>query len=130
VAVTPPAALAGLTVLVIDDHYTTVEMFVEHLRSVGAIVIGVLSAKAALAYAMTAGFDAVLVDLRMPGEDGRWFLRELRGSRAPSAQAPVFAVSGRHDEPATAEGFAGSFLKPVDLDALVGTLAALRRAVN
>ncbi len=63
--------------LVIDDHYTTVEMFVEHLRSVGAIVIGVLSAKAALAYAMTAGFDAVLVDLRMPGEDGRWFLREL-----------------------------------------------------
>ncbi len=116
--------------LVIDDHYDTVEMFVEYLRSVGAIVIGVLNAKVALAYAMTAGFDAVLVDLRMPGEDGRWFLRELRGSRAPSAQAPVFAVSGRHDEPATAEGFAGRFLKPVDLDALVATLAALRRAAN
>jgi two-component system CheB/CheR fusion protein len=127
--VTPPAPLAGLTVLVIDDHYDTVEMFVEYLRSVGAIVVGVLSAKTAIAYAMTAGFDAVLVDLRMPGEDGRWFLRELRGSRAPSAQAPVFAVTGRHDEP-TAEGFAASFLKPVDLDTIVATLAALPRVAH
>jgi DNA-binding response OmpR family regulator len=117
-------------VLVIDDHYDTVEMFVEYLRSVGAIVVGVLSAKTAIAYAMTAGFDAVLVDLRMPGEDGRWFLRELRGSRAPSAQAPVFAVTGRHDQPATAEGFAASFLKPVDLDTIVATLAALPRVAH
>ena len=33
--------LGGLTVLVIDNHYDTVEMLVEYLRSVGAIVLGV-----------------------------------------------------------------------------------------
>jgi hypothetical protein len=31
--------LQGLTVLVIDDHYDTVEMLVEYLRSFDAIVI-------------------------------------------------------------------------------------------
>jgi CheY-like chemotaxis protein len=81
--------LQGLTVLVIDDHYDTVEMLVEYLRSFDAIVIGLRSAKAAMGYAMTARFDAVLIDLRMPGEDGRWFLRELRNSNAIPGSAGV-----------------------------------------
>lgn len=121
-----PEPLNGLTVLVVDDHYDTVEMLVEYLRSVGAIVIGIRTAKAAIGYARTARFDAVLVDLRMPREDGWWFLRELRASRTASAQAPVFAMSGeRHDDPDPAAGFAGYFFKPVDLDALVTALSAL-----
>jgi DNA-binding response OmpR family regulator len=120
--------LQDLTVLVVDDHYDTVEMLVEYLRSFDAIVVGLRSAKAAMGYAMTARFDAVIIDLRMPGEDGRWFLRELRSSNAPSALAPVFAVSGeRHDTPDELEGFAGYFLKPVDVDALVAALASLPR---
>jgi CheY-like chemotaxis protein len=120
--------LTGLAVLVVDDHYDTVEVLVEYLRSLGATVIGLRSAKAAIGCAMTARFDAVLVDLRMPGEDGRWLLRELRSSRAPSAQAPVFAVSGEsRDEPSQADGFAGYFLKPVNLDTLVAALSALPR---
>jgi CheY-like chemotaxis protein len=120
--------LAGLTVLVVDDHYDTVEMLVEYLRAFGAIVIGLRTATAAMGYAMSARIDAVLVDLRMPGEDGRWLLRKLRSSNAPSAQAPVFVVSGEsRDEPSQADGFAGYFLKPVNLDALVAALSALPR---
>jgi CheY-like chemotaxis protein len=123
-----PGDLTGLAVLVVDDHYDTVEVLVEYLRSLGATVIGLRSAKEAMGYALTARFDAVLVDLRMPGEDGRWLLRELRSSNAPSAQAPVFAVSGeRRDEPSQADGFAGYFLKPVNLDTLVAALSALPR---
>jgi DNA-binding response OmpR family regulator len=115
-------------VLVVDDHYDTVEMLVEYLRAFGAIVIGLRTATAAVGYAMSARIDAVLVDLRMPGEDGRWLLRKLRSSNAPSAQAPVFAVSGEsRDEPSQADGFAGYFLKPVNLDALVAALSALPR---
>jgi DNA-binding response OmpR family regulator len=116
------------TVLVVDDHYDTVEMLVEYLRSFDAIVVGLRSAKGAMGYAMTARFDAVLIDLRMPGEDGRWFLRELRTSNAPSRDAPVFAVSGeRHDRLDELEGFAGYFFKPIDLDKLVTVLSALPR---
>jgi len=115
-------------VLVIDDHYDTVEMLVEYLRSFDAIVIGLRSAKAAMGYAMTARFDAVLIDLRMPGEDGRWFLRELRNSNAPSREAPVFAISGeRHDTPHEPGGFAGYFFKPIDVHKLVTVLSALPR---
>jgi DNA-binding response OmpR family regulator len=123
-----PGPLDGLTVLVVDDHYDTVEMLVEYLRSVGSMVMGVRTAKAAIGYASTTRFDAVLVDLRMPHEDGWWLLRELRASGTVSANAPVFAVSGEHhDRPDPAAGFAGYFLKPVDLDALVTALSALPR---
>jgi two-component system, sensor histidine kinase len=100
----------------------------EYLTACGATVVGAGTAKAALAVAETHVLDAVVVDLRMPGEDGRWLLRELRASRASSANAPVFAVSGeRHDRPDPASGFAAYFLKPVDLDVLVAALSALPR---
>src|SRR5205823_6420562 len=116
-AAEPPRPLDGLTILVVDDHYDSVEMLLEWLRPAGATVLGARSAKAALGFAMTHEFDAALVDLRMPNEDGWWFLRELRASRTPSAEAPVFAVSGeRHDLGDPEGGFAGYFLKPIDLD--------------
>jgi DNA-binding response OmpR family regulator len=57
----------------------------------------------------------------MPSKDGWWLLRELRASQTPSANIPVLAVSGeRHDRPDPTSGFAGYFVKPVDLDRLVG----------
>jgi hypothetical protein len=44
------------------------------------------------------------------------------------ATLPVFALSGeRHDLAKPETGFAGHFLKPIDLDTLVRTLAALPR---
>ena len=70
----------------------------------------------------------MLIDLRMPGEDGHWFLRQLRASETASANAAAFAVSGeRHDQPDASSGFAGYFLKPVNQYVIVVALAALRR---
>jgi hypothetical protein len=58
-----------------------------------------------------------------------WFLRELRASRPPSANAPVFTISGeRHERRDPASGFAGCLLKPVDLDVLASTLSRVPRA--
>ena len=129
-APTPPRPLDGLMILVIDDHRDTVDMLREYLYSAGATVIGADGARAALAFAETHALDVVLVDIRMPGEDGHWFLRQLRASRtARTAQVPVFAITGeRHDLPVDpASGFAGYFLKPIELDALVTKLASLPR---
>src|SRR6267378_7383255 len=108
-----PRPLVGLTVLVVDDHRDTVDMLREYLDSAGATVVGADSAKTALAFAQTHALDAVLVDIRMPGEDGHWLLRNLRASRVLGvAQMPVFAISGeRHDAPPSDSGFAGHFLK-------------------
>jgi len=129
-AQTPPRPLDGLTILVIDDDRDTVDVFREYLSSVGATVVGADSAKAGLTFAETHVLDAVLVDLRMPGEDGAWFLRHLRASRMPgAATVPVFALSGeRHDTPEIPDsGFAAYFLKPIDLGTLLATLVALPR---
>jgi len=128
--VQPPRPLDGLTILVVDDHRDTVDILAEYLRGLGATVLGAGTAKSALAFTETHVLDAVLVDLRLPGEDGWWFLREFRASRMPrAASVSVFAISGeRHDLPHDpASGFAGHFLKPVKLDALVAALAPLPR---
>jgi len=125
---TPDRPLRGLTILVIDDHRDTVDMFQQFLTASGAKVIGTSSAKSALAVIEDHALDAAVVDLRMPHEDGWWFLRQLRTSRTSSAWIPVFALSAeRHDELDPASGFAGFFFKPVDLDALTAALAALPR---
>jgi len=125
----PQRPLEGLTILVVDDHRDTVDMLREYLDAAGATVVGADGAKAALAFAQAHALDAVLIDIRMPGEDGHWFLRNLRASRVLGvAQMPVFAISGeRHDAPPSDSGFAGYFLKPVDLDVLVATLSPLPR---
>src|SRR5262249_5859290 len=125
---TPRPALDGLTILVADDHRDTVDLFRAYLAACGATAVGATSARAALALSQAVAFDAALIDLRMPGEDGRWFLRQLRASATESANARVFAVSGEdHEEPEQDGGFAAYFLKPVGLDVLVATLAALPR---
>ena len=129
-AQTPSRPLDGLMILAVDDHRDTVDMFREYLSSAGATVIGADSARSGLAFAQTHALDVVLVDLHMPGYDGHWFLRQLRASRTVrTPQVPVFAITGeRHDLPDDpASGFAGYFLKPIDLDALVERLKSLPR---
>jgi len=100
----------------------------EYFAASGATVLGAANARAALELTTTHVHDVVLVDLRMPREDGRRFLRELQASQTASANVPVFAVSSeRHDRLDPQSGFSGYFVKPVDRDALVSVLAALPR---
>ena len=115
-----------------DNHRDTVDLLSEYLTVYGATVVGAGSAKAALALTETHTLDVALVDLKMPGEDGWWLLRQLRTSRVPAiAKMPVFALSGERHEAAgavaSADEFIAYFLKPVDLEGLVATLSALRR---
>ena len=132
---TPPARvladrrLQGLTILIADDHRDTTEMFQEYFAALGATAVGAASAIEALTVVAALVIDVALIDLRMPGEDGWWFLRQLRASGTPSADAPVYAVTGWVDgkprDPGA--GFAGFFLKPVDLDVVADALALLPR---
>jgi len=134
---TPIAALAmtplnGLTLLVVDDDPDTVAVLAEYLESAGARVIGVSSAKAALDVTRTVHVDAVLIELHMPAEGGRWFLRQFRTpAEYGSPSVPVFAMTWeRHDRPGPESGFVGSFVKPVDVDMVIAIIAALPRAVR
>ena len=124
------SALDGLSVLVVDDHQDTVDMLVAYLGVLGAAAVGSYTARGGIRLATTQAFEAVVVDLKMRGEDGWWFLRELRALRSGHAgKVPVFAISGddRQEQAAVLDGFRAFFLKPIELDALVAHLASVRR---
>jgi CheY-like chemotaxis protein len=75
------------------------------------------------------GFDAVLMDMVLPGIDGVEAIRRIRTMQAPLAQIPIIGVSGRgEDEAASREAGANAFLvKPVSPRALATALLEARR---
>lgn len=74
-------------------------------------------------------FDAVLMDMVLPGIDGIEAIRRIRTMPAPLAQIPIIGVSGRgEDEVASREAGADAFLvKPVSPRALATALLEARR---
>jgi CheY-like chemotaxis protein len=76
-------------------------------------------------------FDAVLMDMILPGIDGIEAIKRIRGLNSPLARIPIIGVSGRaEDEAASRAAGADAFLvKPVSPRALAtALLAATRRA--
>ncbi|QQO35023.1 response regulator [Bradyrhizobium diazoefficiens] len=75
------------------------------------------------------GFDAVLMDMVLPGINGVEAIRRIRTMEAPQAQIPIIGVSGRgEDEAASREAGADAFLvKPVSPRALATALLEARR---
>jgi CheY-like chemotaxis protein len=127
----PPVPLwKGVTVLVVEDHEDTRELFRRILHSLGARAVLARHGYEALGLLSRQPLDLVLCDLRMPVMDGFAFLRAMR--RDPSApRVPVVAVTAHgadRDLDATwRAGFDGHLTKPIDYDSLV---AVLERAVG
>ena len=77
------------------------------------------------------GFDAVLMDMVLPGIDGIEAIRRIRALRSPFGRIPIIGVSGRDDDEAAsrAAGADAFLLKPVSPRALAtALLEATRRA--
>jgi CheY-like chemotaxis protein/nitrogen-specific signal transduction histidine kinase len=77
------------------------------------------------------GFDAVLMDMVLPGIDGVEAIRRIRSLEAPLGRIAIIGVSGRgDDEAASRQAGADAFLvKPVSPRALATVLLeAIRRA--
>ncbi|MET4389732.1 CheY-like chemotaxis protein [Bradyrhizobium sp. F1.4.3] len=74
-------------------------------------------------------FDAVLMDMVLPGIDGVEAIRQIRNMQTPLAQIPIIGVSGRgEDEAASREAGADAFLvKPVSPRALATALLEATR---
>ena len=128
---TPPAAgaasaLAGRSILVVDDDADTRELLVSALEGAGGQVHAAASADEALALSRQHVPEAVISDIAMPGQDGYTFMQRLMndlGGRAPRARVALSAFAADTDrERAIAVGFQRHVAKPVDPVALVRLL--------
>jgi CheY-like chemotaxis protein len=120
-----PVQLAGVRVLVVEDHDDSRDMLEQALAHVGALVVASPSADEAVAH--LGEVDVVVTDIAMPGHDGFWLLREVQRSHGST---PVIAVSGHADLQVKAlreAAFAKVLRKPIDPWVLCSEVAAALR---
>lgn len=116
-------------VLVVDDQKVNREVTAEMVRQGGYEPILAASGGEALDLLQDEHFDAVLMDLHMPGMGGEEAIKRIRAGEAGQSGVPIYVVSAD----ATVEtrsrvqslDVEGYFSKPVELQALVSALNAL-----
>lgn len=127
--------MAGRRLLLADDSAFNRRAVAAYLREAGGTVVEVDHGEAVLQQLATGGeFDAVLLDLNMPGLDGLETARQIRASAQPWAKVPVVALTAHSDaaaiDAARLAGMDGFLIKPVEVtmlyDALVALLAGTR----
>jgi signal transduction histidine kinase/CheY-like chemotaxis protein len=125
VALNAPAA--PLAVLLVDDDPVNRDVGAALLRRLGHRPTIAADGETAVALARSASFDAVLMDLHMPGIDGFEAARLIDGLSAggkPRIIAVTADVSERSRDRIARSGFYTIVSKPILLDALRRALAA------
>jgi CheY-like chemotaxis protein len=137
--VAPPAAarvrarsLEGLRIMTVDDDRNTREMLREVLQRAGAQVATAESARDALEKLASFRPDLLVSDIGMPTEDGYDLLRQIRAlGPAAGGAIPAVALTGYAREEDRLRtwraGYQAVMPKPVNLEELLSTLAALGR---
>ena len=118
-------------VLVVDDSLTNRTVVAEVLRKAGHAVDTAEDGEGAIAAAARAAYDAVFMDVSMPGMDGFAATQAIRALGGPPARLPIIALTAHamagDRERCLAAGMTDYVTKPVRRDDL---LAALARAVG
>lgn len=120
--------LPALTVLVVEDHPVNQEVAAGYLSALGHRAVIAETGEAALDRVAAGGFDAVLMDVNLPGISGIETTRRLRGLPGLAA-LPVIGVSA-HAQPADMAacrlaGMDEVVPKPLSTEALAGALHRL-----
>jgi len=117
-------------VLLIDDDARLAELLTTYLGPQGVTLVHAPAGQAGLAQLTAGGFDAVLLDVMMPGLDGLAVLRKLRDA---GHRLPVLMLTARGDEADRvvglelgADDYIGKPFSPREL--LARLRAVLRRA--
>ena len=127
----PPDPMRMLRVLSVEDNPFGRVVLNAVLTELGHQVEFIGRGEAAAGRIAQGGFDAVLMDMVLPGITGIEAIRRIRGLSAPFGRIAIVGVSGRgDDETASRAAGADAFLvKPVSPRALATVLLeATRRA--
>jgi two-component system OmpR family response regulator len=116
-----------MRVLVIEDEPDLLSVLTQALREAGYAVDGAADGKEGLYKARGAEYDALLLDLMLPGMDGWSLLKEYRKTHT----TPVLLVTARDSLPDRVRGLdAGAddyITKPYELAEMLARLRALNR---
>ncbi|MFF9805419.1 response regulator transcription factor [Streptomyces coeruleorubidus] len=91
-------------ILIVEDEERIASFVEKGLRSNGFTTTVVTDGDAGCEYALTGGFDLVVLDIGLPGRDGFTILRELREARVT---VPVIVLTARDSVRDTVAGLEG-----------------------
>ncbi len=117
-----------MTVLIVDDNRMNVLVTAAALQRFGQGTDTVTSGEEAVAACAARSYDAVLMDLMMPGMDGYEATALIRKAEATTgAHTPIIALSARDmagdRESALAAGLDDYLTKPIRTEVLEATLS-------
>ncbi|WP_369060867.1 ATP-binding protein [Caulobacter sp. 73W] len=125
--------LTGTRLLLVDDHPMNREVGAALLTAAGCIVDTAEGGEEAVALAAARPYDAILMDVHMPGMDGLTATRVIHGLDGPAAHIPIIAMSAdalpQHVARCVDAGMVDHVAKPIrreDLFAKVGRWTAVR----
>ncbi len=123
----PADEAVALTILHVDDDPINSRVLAELLGALGHVSVPANSAGRALELAAVGRFDAVLLDIHMPGMSGAEAVGRLRALAGLWAVLPIIAVTGDVAGYTAARckqlGFSGQLEKPLSIRALRDGLA-------
>jgi PAS domain S-box-containing protein len=125
-------SLKGVRALIVEDESDTRELLAVLLRQHGAQVTTSGAAAEALAALRHEPPDVLLSDIGMPGEDGYWLIKQVRGLEAErGGMVPAVALTAYSTEAdrerALAAGFQAYVSKPIESAALINAVADVAR---
>ncbi len=118
------ALMADVRVLAVDDNPANRELISRMLGLLGASCTVAAGGEAGIEAARTAVFDVILMDLRMPGVDGRQAAEAIRTGGGPNDCTPILAFTADAADLTAGRPFDGVLDKPLTMAGLVGALQA------
>ncbi len=121
--------LPSLRILIVEDNVDIAENIAEYLEVQGHVLDFAMDGIGGLHLALTQDYDAIVLDIMLPGMDGLTFCRKLR--EQGGKQTPILMLTARDTLSDKLEGFeAGAddyLVKPFELQELEARLGALFR---
>lgn len=126
----PHSRLSHLSVLIVDDNFSNLQVLSEMISDHVAEVELAKSGDAALLKLQNRQFDLMLIDVQMPGMDGFSLVKEIKKNPVhTSTPIIILTSSGQHGETSLSKelGIDGYLMKPVANQEL---LAAIQAVIN
>ena len=129
------SSLAGFSVVLVEDHNDSRELFAQALKNAGAAVISFTGSDDAFRALDSVRPSILVADIGLPGEDGYSLIRRVRAHSTPDVRnVPAIAVTAYatlpdHEE-ALALGYQRHLSKPIDPHHLIETIHDVLRRTH